>query len=153
MDEATLQLLRSSDHPEACEYPPDFLWEQEVAQVRALRPRLESIVGRSLTMDEGVQDAAFFTDLSALERHPAPDMPCLYVAVGIRFSAFGRLATVWSSSQTEAPPSSVVSGIAAELQSHGYRFVSLDALEEPYTGTNRHLQSLASWWRRFFDYF
>jgi hypothetical protein len=107
MESRYLELLRRFDDPREWECPPDFPWEEEIARVRAVRPRLEEALGQELVLDDQVQDAAHFAELgwSAV---PAQDLRSgSYVIrhyVAIRFSSFGRLATVWGN-VPEAPVS------------------------------------------------
>jgi hypothetical protein len=154
MDIPTLRLLeqidaRRSVHPE---YPDDFDWTHEIAQVRALAPVIEQIIGRPCTVDDHVQDASFLADIAAYE--PASvrvgGSNVIVAALAVRFSNFGRLFTTWSSTQTSPDPA-VVTEVINAVRERGYIYVDGAMLEVPYTGIDPRYKS-GTWWIRFFDY-
>jgi hypothetical protein len=138
-------LLVASDHPTACESPPDFRREDELQRVRALMPTLQRLAGVELTLDDQVQDASFFCDVGGY-REVQPRM--FYPVILVRFSAFGHLVTI--TSDDVVAPSTIASLITA-LGDAGFTYVPADELDEPYTGRNPNIRD-ASWWIRFFDY-
>jgi hypothetical protein len=153
MEVAKLKLLESVDDPQACEHPSQFDWHESMSRVRALKSRLESIAGHTFIMDDNVQDASFFTDLAILggERYVSGIGTVVGSRIIIRFSCFGNLFTVYSTSEDEKLEESIVEKIIAEAQRHGFVYIEADGLEERYTGVNPHLKG-QSWWIRYFDY-
>lgn len=153
MEAAKLKLLESVDDSQECECPSTFDWQGSMSRVKALKSRLESLVGIKFLMDEHVQDASFFTDLSI------PGGKSYVSGIGlisgsriiIRFSCFGNLFTVYSTDEDEKLEESLVEGIIAETARDGFVYVEADGLEEKYSGINPRLQG-QSWWVRYFDY-
>jgi hypothetical protein len=68
MDIPTLRLLEQIDARPSVypEYPDDLDWTHEIAQVRALAPIIEQIIGRACKVDDQVQDASFLADINAV---------------------------------------------------------------------------------------
>jgi hypothetical protein len=155
MDVALLRTLREADDPVHWECPPDFPWKSALAQVAELQPRLEEVVGQALVLDTNVQDASHFTELSwQTVPRPVPGIGkrVILTYIAIRFSAFGRLATLWGN-VPEAPLDAELCGrIARVLVNAGYVVVPADALDEPYDGTNQFASQIRTWWLRYFDY-
>jgi hypothetical protein len=153
MEATKLKLLESVDDAQACECPNNFDWHESISRVRALKSRLESIVGHEFVMDENVQDASFFTDLAILgqEHYVSGIGKAVGSRIVIRFSCFGKLFTIFSTSDDEKLDESIVDGIIAEVQRYGFIYVEADGLEEIYSGINPHLKG-QTWWIRYFDY-
>ena len=150
MNPETLQLLLSADDtdPDAFYNPAGFDWKKEMDRVRSLKPELEGILGRSLELDDQVQDASYFAQLAAIvpEQSPGP----IETAISVIFSAFGNLFTVWSNIPGLVPASTVQSVIVA-VQRHDFRYVDGESLSETYSGENPFFQR-NNWCYRFFDY-
>ena len=154
MDATKLQLLEMTDDLVACEYPVNFDFRVSMQRVKALKPKLDAIAGKTFEIDENVQDASFFTELAIFEEadFSSNTGKIIYTVLGIRFSSFGNLFTIWSNSVTEKLKQSKVDEIIAETERHGFVFVEVEALDEPYTGKHLHLSHLENWWLRYFDY-
>lgn len=71
---------------------------------------------------------------------------------GVRFSCFGNLFTIWRSSPSEKLTQQKVEAIVEAVEANGFVYVDEASLNEPYSGTNKYLQYLDSWWHRYFDY-
>lgn len=153
MEAIKLKLLESVDDAQACESPSNFDWQESISRVRALKSRLEFIVGHEFVMDENVQDASFFTDLaiSGQEHYVSGIGKVIGSRIVIRFSCFGNLFTIFATSDGEKLDESIVDGIIAEVQRHGFIYVEANVLEETYSGINPHLEG-QTWWVRYFDY-
>jgi hypothetical protein len=153
MEATKLKLFESVDDPQACECPSNFDWQDSMSRVKASKSGLESLVGLTFLIDENVQDASFFTELAILgrERYVSGIGKIVGSKIVIRFSCFGNLFTVYSTSEDEKLEESIVEIIIAEVARHGFVYVEADGLEEKYTGVNPHLQG-QSWWVRYFDY-
>lgn len=152
METTKLKLLESADHKTACEFPPEFDYRASMKRVEELKPKLDTILGRSLELDKNVQDASFFTELSILEP-PTAGLNIYQCVLGIRFSSFGNLFTVWSTSIAEKVDEAKVAGVIAETEAAGFIYIDAETLEEKYTGKNQYLAgNIENWRERFFDY-
>jgi hypothetical protein len=151
MDIATLRLLEQIDAQSSvhAEYPDDLDWAREIAQVRALAPVVEQIIGRACTVDDGVQDASFLADIAAYERSLERDIG-LVAALAVRFSNFGRLFTTWSTAPTPLDPG-VVAAVIHAVRERSYLYVDGTMLNVPYTGVDPRYKG-GTWWIRFFEY-
>jgi len=146
MKPETLRLLEEADDPVGTEFPKDGGGEDLWRRIQGLVAPLERIVGRPLRLDEGVQDASFATDIALVEEEPKG----VYAPVlAVRFSNFGRLFTVWSSSGTPDPD--LCRRIVETVRAEGFVYIEEAELSEPYTRRNPHLKD-TTWWIRFFDY-
>lgn len=149
MTDKTLHLLLASDHPSACEAPPGFDDSGAMRRVKALVPPLQRVVGRDLAVDENVQDASYFTDITCYGAAVAKGAGAVRVAViRIVFSSFGGLFTVLFADDLD--PGIIDQAISVVTEA-GFTFVPADELEEPYTGGNPHLIGM-TWFTRFFCY-
>jgi hypothetical protein len=150
-----LRVLLDADDPKAFEYPPAFDWKRETASVRDLIPTLEGITGQTFKIDVSAQDASFFADLLIVDKEAVPEGMLRVLSntvVGIRFSSFGRLFTVWSACREERQlPPNVIDQVIQFVASKGYTCVDADSLEEPYSGANPGFEGV-TWKIRFFDY-
>jgi len=110
-----------------------------MAQVRGLRAKLQHIIGRSLLIDEQVQDASYLTHLCLLhtaERETSPK-----ILLNIYFSNFGRLFTIWSDCSTDEFSGEMLEQVKTTTESHGFKFVDSSELDEPYTGINGEIRN------------
>ena len=149
MDPQLLQFLLNLDDPKYHETPPEFDWPAEMEKVQRLAPELSRIAGQDFAVDRTVQDASFFTELRILEEADRGDRYTHYIRAAVRFSAFGRMVTVWANPGRMLLDADQKRRILEVLEREGYRYVPAEALDVPYTGTNPHI---ATWWIRFFDY-
>lgn len=123
-------------------------------EVRELKPVVEAITARTFEVDEHVQDASFFTELASfVDARQSPSGGIVrHVVLAIRFSAFGRMFTIWHSRPEEfAVDSALVQRVISAVQNAGYTYADAAELQSPYDGPNRHLAGV-SWWERYFDY-
>jgi hypothetical protein len=137
MDASLLQALSAADDPEHWDCPPDFPWELAVAEVAALQPQLEDAIGHSLVLDKNVQDAAHFTELSwQTEPRPVPGVGerVILTRIAIRFSAFGRLATIWENAPEAPLDADLIDRLIHILANAGFKVVPVDTLDEPTVG-------------------
>lgn len=154
MNAESLEALHDADDVEHWECPPGFAWESEIAQVAALKPKLEQAIGHSLVLDKNVQDASHFAELSwhAQPRYVPGIGQAILTYLAIRFSAFGRLVALWGN-VPEAPLNAAVCEQLNQLLTNaGYTVIPADDLEERYNGQNRFADQIENWWHRFFDY-
>lgn len=153
MDPKTRSLLASADDATGFEVPgndwgrfPGGELEASVAKVHAA---LASELGLAFERDRHVQDASFFDQLAIEQRL---DERSSAVALGIRFSNFGRLFTLYTTTESE-PHAYDEAAIVALVERHGWRYVPSDELEAPYDGANARMRDgETTWWIRFFDY-
>jgi hypothetical protein len=160
MDQTVRDILTAADRLGEWEFPSDgdgykTLW----ADLDAIVPQLETLVGFSLDVDRNVQDASFLTDVGLLDsryydRKSGTGAIC-YV-FSFRFSNFSRLFTLhgveWESRFDE-----LRLGECRELlERHNFTYVPADALDCDYSGVNGPgnpiCGSQLTWWIRFFDY-
>jgi len=152
VDTTKLKFLELADHETACEFPPGFNYRASMRRVEDLKPKLDTILGRSLQLDKNVQDASFFTELSILES-PKNGMNIYHCVLGVRFSSFGNLFTVWSNSIVEKINEARVAKVIAETEEAGFIYIDTETLEQRYTGKNQYLAgNIENWRERFFDY-
>ena len=153
MDAKTHQLLFEVVDPLGFEVPgndwrrfPHDELRQSVLQVHAA---LQRELGVALQRDGQVQDASFHDELSTLYEIG----PRQYgVDLGIRFSNFGRLFTVYTTRETFAPDYDLLA-IISIVERHGWRHIPYTALDAPYNGVNAKLcDGKTTWWVRYFDY-
>lgn len=155
MDDRVLNTLRAADDPVEWECPPSFPWQAEMDRVRSLRGHLESLVGHSLVLDDHVEDASYFTELSwQTEPRNAPGHfgQVIMTYVAIRFSAFGRLVTIWGNVPEAPIPDGVLARLTDALTHAGYVPVPCKELDSAYTGINKFHAEIKTWWLRYFDY-
>jgi hypothetical protein len=158
MNSAIRELLDSVDDPIHAEHPPGFDWDDLSARVERLKPKLERIAGRTLDLDDEVEAASFFGDLStyrlteqeaALGRREHGRV--LETVFAVRFSNFGSLFTTWSVCHAERLSDELVEELVKAVSSAGFVYVPTEALDEAYAGSNPAFAG-ATWWERFFDY-
>lgn len=158
MDPHIYQILLQHDSATDVEFPPGFDWQASMAAVKSLKPEAERILGEPLKLDDRVQDASFFTELFLLEKGVAGvngEAPMVF-KIGIRFSTFGKMATIHTNSPASVLSNSTVDRLAELLNRAGFQYIPVEALAERYDGKVKWLdQSVggeATWWFRFFDY-
>ena len=114
----------------------------------SLRPALEAIAGRPLSVDDLVQDAAYFASLYLVEPREEESLRYDRMTFAISFSCFGSLVAIHNEGVFS---DSTVERMIATLESHGFVHVPDDVLREPYTGPNEGFAGL-TWMHRYFDY-
>jgi hypothetical protein len=148
MRRATLKDLIEADDPEYLEYPPGFDDAAEFARVSALRGPLEALTGYALEMDTGVQDASFFTELSAFDPVPRllPNGTLVRQSfLTVCFSAFGNFFTIYCTSSERPLPDELHARIATLVSEHGFLYVPPELLDQPHP-------RFGTWGDRFFSY-
>ena len=151
-----IKLLEAADDPENCEYPRDFDLRAAMAHVVELKYDLDRIIGRPFELETRICDASYFAELEIKEPSPIKVLDLGEVTlrvVRLRFSCFGKFFTILEESLTEKLRRSSIKEIIAAAEVYG--FIYLDEgflLDEPYTGCNKELKDLGSWWERYFDY-
>jgi hypothetical protein len=134
MDHRIRQILSQHDSATHAEYPPDFDWRASMAAVKALKPHAEQILGQPLKLDDQVQDASFFAELFVFEDGAVGPNggTALVYKIAIRFSNFGKMATVHTNSVASDLHQYPVDQLAELLERHGFRYIPAEALGEPY---------------------
>jgi hypothetical protein len=144
MDDAVRARLREADDADHWDRPPGFAIDAEMRRVRAVKPKIEKILGSVLELDENIERAAHFAQLT----QKVHEGEVFLTRLAISFSCFSRLVTVWGN----APDATLVRAIVKLLEIDGYRYVPMEALREAYDGRNRQKTSIRTWYARFFDY-
>jgi hypothetical protein len=143
------QIVEAADDPRNAECPPGFDWQTAIERVRALLPQLEKISGREFAIDDNVQDASFFVDLSI--HRPGARPKHTDTVFALRFSCFSELFTTWSHCSTEQLDVETIQRLIAAVSNAGFQYVPAEELDHPYAG--RHpAYAGSSWWHRFFDF-
>ena len=148
MKTATLEDLLDADDPLECEAPHDFDRDATLLRIRDLQPALERLTGLPFQIDEQVQDASYFAELFARDpiERPLPSGGCyIETFIGVRFSAFRDLFTIWTCSSVRPISDDERARIAKLVSSAGFLYVPSDILDLPYTGNNVHLRHLRDW--------
>jgi len=136
-----LELLRAHDESGCYEFPRDFDYKHLGGRVAACRKALSERLGRSLAIDDQVQDASFHADVILRETSTGNDT--LHRS-SVRFSNYGSMVSV-----TDADLSGAELAIVREVVgNHDFIFVPFEILDAPYEGA----AGFASWWIRYFDY-
>jgi hypothetical protein len=117
-------------------------------RVGNIRPKLEEIAGRPLSLDNGVQDATYFTQLRVLEPRSDNKFKIMRVVFAVTFSCFGSLATIYNE---DVFAEEKVSQMRTALEDEGFVFVDAFQLRDPYTGTHAGFKG-RTWMDRFFNY-
>jgi|SRR5215472_2452409 len=158
MDTRIHDFLLQTDSATDVEYPSDFDWQASMTTVKALKPHAERILGQPLKLDDQVQDASFFAELFVFEDGAAgPNgVTTMVFKIAIRFSTFGKMATIHTNSAASDLNKYPVARLAELLEQHGFRYIPAESLGERYDGKlkglDRSLGGEATWWYRFFDY-
>jgi hypothetical protein len=144
MDDAVRARLREADDAEHWDRPPGFSMEAEIRRVRAVKPKLEKIIGSVLELDEHSERAAHYAQLT----QKVHEGEVFLTRLAISFSCFSQLVTVWGNS----PDATLVRAVVKLLEIDGFRYVPMEALNEAYDGRNRQKPSIRTWYARFFDF-
>jgi hypothetical protein len=157
--DAVRERLQAADH-RAVLWPRGFDREAAIKRVATLKPELERIAGCAFELDNSVEDATFFADLSIYRLFEKvvlgfiqPQQFMLSVFT-VRFSSFGFLFTAVSAYEPRDPerlPEDVEAELVRTVSEAGFFYVPEEALHTPYTGTHRRFVG-STWWARFFDY-
>ncbi len=143
------RLLLSCDVLGHWEHPPSSDWSRATQEVTQTVPQLESVLGKKLHVDTGVQDASFFADVGILvPNQDSAGIVYLSYEICFRFSWFSRLYTVHGSNWQDWNHA----GSRAVLEQAGYLYVPEDELQEQYDGINVPYEPRLTWWTRYFDY-
>lgn len=157
MEKELKELLLSFDDEEECESSQNFNYLNEMEKVYIIKNKIENIISNELIIDEWVQDASFFTELSILEKsqnkrkNNGESFVYLY-ELSIRFSSFGNMVTIFNNTENNVLSKYPIKEIINMLQSNGYIYINSDSLDEPYDGINKYISNKDTWWTRYFDY-
>lgn len=156
MKKNIIKLLEAADDPVNCEYPRYFDWAAAMNRVIELKSDLDRIVGRPFEINDRICNASYFAELSIKEPRPIQVLNLGEVTlkvVCLRFSCFGNFFTISEESLTETLSQSVLKDIIEAAEARGLVYIDEDILiNEPYTGCNKELRNLSSWWERYFEY-
>jgi hypothetical protein len=156
MKKEIIRMLEDADDPENCEYPRDFDRYTVIDSVIDLKYDLERIAGRPFDLENRILDASYFAELEIRDATPTKVLDLGEVTVRVvrlRFSCFGQFFTILEESLTDRLSRSIIRDLIAAAGDHGFVYIDEGVLlEEPYTGCNKELKDLSSWWERYFDY-
>jgi hypothetical protein len=138
-----MELLRRHDDPVCWMEPPNFDYESASLRFLEFARELSSALNVPVRTETGylLQDAIYHSEvfIPAQEGRPA----------SIRFSRFGDMVTVMGSEQI---PEEWLTIIQKLLQKHGYVYVPVDVLQQPYTGNNPGVDGFPDWLSRYFGW-
>ncbi len=136
-------ILKKYDDPRYWEYPPDFDCAAAAQRFEKFANSLSLKLGFRIESETGgkIQDASFHSQIFLPLGNDSHAV--------IRFSNFGDLSTV---SDEETVPAELLRAVVALLESHGYIYVPVEVLCQPYTGLNPGVDGIRSWWVRYFDW-
>ncbi len=151
-------ILEAADCSTGYEIPRD-VWEafpgrEYLSEIKVIQKRIESELGLSLRRDGFVQDASFYDELFIYRSDAFPGDGSIthLVQIGIRFSNFGKLYTIYASEMSNKKKFDT-EGIERIINSFGWTYISAEEpLEATYDGKHDRLRGRISWWERFFDY-
>ena len=156
MKKEIIRMLEDADDPENCEYPSDFDRYTAIDSVIDLKYDLERIAGRPFDLEDRILDASYFAELEIRDATPTKVLDLgevTFRVVRLRFSCFGQFFTILEESLTDRLSRSIIKDLIAAAEDHGFVYIDEGVLlEEPYTGCNKELKDLSSWWERYFDY-
>ena len=134
-------------------WPDEFDYNAAMSEARQLKPEIEEIIGHPMWQDTSVQDASYFTEFLWLdeERSTPGKGGARALHIGVRFSNFDRMVTVFSGNGDEKEFTRFESQIARVLNAHGYRYIPKSVLGEEYPGAEDWMGNW-SWFSRFFGY-
>ncbi|MFC4637921.1 hypothetical protein [Deinococcus hohokamensis] len=141
MREATRELLLQVDSATEWECPTGFDYQTALREVRAFAEDAAQMLNLNFTLDDQVQDASFFADLYEVD-----------LAVGVWFSAFGRMALAFTENVRAWTSEGVPVEIVHLLQRHGYGVVQPQDGTDMYDGALKDLRGKTTWIGRLFDY-
>lgn len=149
---ADMEYLLALDAPPDCEAGANFDPIKEYAVVESLGQDLSSISGHNLKLDMSIQDASFFADWVAYEDlpRPHPNFPsgAIHTILRIRFSAFGRMFSIWCDSDLFPISEDRRHRIIEYLMERDLVYAPDSLLELPY----HHPEGFPNWGVRYFDY-
>ena len=155
MKKEIIKLLEAADDPKNCECPRGFNRNASLHRVINLQNDLEKIVGQPFELNDRICDASYFAELDIKESKAIKVLDLGEVTfriVRLRFSCFGNFFTVLEESLLHKLDASVIKDIIAVSKSHDFVYIDEDILlEESYTGCNKELEYIDSWWERYFD--
>jgi len=131
-------LLDQHDHPEHWDFPPGFDYESELSSFRRAAAAIAARVPEPVEVDDDVQDASFHGLLRIGGE-----------AGSLRFSNFGRMAAFASEEGVGAPLWKMVEEV---LSARDYVLIPHRLVAGPYTGKNKGVTGIKSWWVRYFDW-
>ena len=142
-----IETLEKYDHPERWEDPESFDYVKEQSDFFAAKDRIQYVLRKKLECETGsnIQDASYHSQIFLGEG--TLKLEGEYALV--RFSNFGKLiAFVNEDSIIE----SVKIDIIQNLNELGYTHIPEHVLYQPYTGKNKGVTGIDSWWVRYFDF-
>lgn len=150
MDIKLLHTLKTLDNSQYYASLHNFNFKQAIEFVKKLKSKLKKIAGHSFVLHEHIRDTTFFADLSIEDRQTDEiGKTTIYTVLGIRFSCFGNLFTIWSNS-TKQLDKDKIKAIIEAVEASGFVYVDIDSLDEPYLDENNRYSG--SWWDRYFEY-
>jgi len=142
-----MQRLTMYDDPFYWEHPEGFDYEREQRNFFAAKDRLQYILRCKLTTETGcyIQDASFHSCIKLGGDLLNKD----HELSQIRFSNFGHLVAFMNEENIKE---TVKIDIIQHLVNLGYKHIPENYLHRQYTGSNRGVYGIDTWWTRYFDW-
>ena len=131
-----------------------FPWRRYISEIETIQNRINTELNISLKRDKNVQDASYLDELFIYRNDAFLNDGIIVhtVQIGIRFSNFGKLYTIYASDISDTNKFDV-QGIKRIVDSFGWTYVPAEELRKvTYDGKHKELRGEVSWWIRFFDY-
>ena len=152
--ENNIKLLYSIDQkytPDR-EFPDSFQYEKEMKKVHELIENIKPIINKNFTIDNNVQDAYFFTEITSISNNTSIKEDKKELNIKLRFSNFGNM--IAAEIYNENMSSDIPEYIKNKIESQGWRVLSTNWLfNNKYDGVHEYfIDKKYEWWYRFFDY-
>ncbi len=140
------EILNANDDQVYWEFPPDFDFNSEEAAFHRFAKDLESVLCLRPEVETGVmiQDASFHSQITIV--HSEDDH------THVRFSNFGRMATVFGVNDSEQVPADLLATIVRLFDKHGYVYIPPNELDLRYTKPAGLAIGIRDWFYRYFEY-
>ena len=155
MNTNTERLLRDADDPEGYEYPAgvEIDYPRHLQTVKVIRNGLDVEFGARFELFEA-QDASFTCESTWCIARPATAEFGIWrvVRLGVRFSNFSRLFSIYTSEHDNVSPEDE-QRVRRIVEREGFVYIPCRELQGLYDGANPTLRDgKVTWWIRFFDY-
>ncbi|WP_291574549.1 hypothetical protein [Clostridium sp. UBA4548] len=126
-------------------------------RVKYLKGEIEKVIAHELDIDECVQDASFFTELTILEESQREQKNkgnsyAIINDLSIRFSSFGNMVTIYGNTKSNLDNIYPMKNIINILEQNGFIYINAESLDKIYDGVNKYISKKDTWWIRYFDY-
>jgi len=139
-------------YPSNKEFPDSFKYDEAMKKVHELMKILQPILNTNLILDQNVQDAYFFTEITAIINKPFFKGVEKSSNLILRFSYFKNM--VAAGIFKDGMISDIPKYIKKKIEKQGWRVIRAHwLLNNKYNGIHQYfIDNEYEWWYRFFDY-